>query len=322
MNEPKVTIVVVPREQFSVTERSLQSVIDYTSMPYKLIYVDGNSPPDIQQRLQTLANEHDFQLLRSDNYLSPNYARNWALQHLTTEYVVFMDNDLLVTPGWLDALIRCAEETGAQAVGPLYLEGDPADKIIHMAGGTFEFVGERPHRQFTTAHLLQKSKLTELETPLLRARCDFVEFHCMLIRRSVFDQLGPLDEGLLNTREHLDLCLDIQEQGGTVYFEPDSEVTYRSPPPLAPCDRPFFLLRWSEDWTRRSLTRFIEKHGIDPSYQQRAAIAAARRSIVFRPIQEQASRIIGQRTAEWLHRGLSRAERAFNWLFMRGQAGH
>ena len=44
---------------------------------------------------------------------------------------------------------------------------------------------------------------------------------------------NSLDTALLNTREHLDLCIGIREAGGSILFEPASTVTYKSPPPLA-----------------------------------------------------------------------------------------
>lgn len=43
---------------------------------------------------------------------------------------------------------------------------------------------------------------------------DFVEFHCVLVRTAAFDSIGPLDEGLLSSREHLDLCLQVRANGG------------------------------------------------------------------------------------------------------------
>ncbi len=45
MQKDKVTIVVVPRERFSVTQRSLENVYAETDYPFTLVYVDGNSKP-------------------------------------------------------------------------------------------------------------------------------------------------------------------------------------------------------------------------------------------------------------------------------------
>ena len=54
-----------------------------------------------------------------------------------TEYVVFVDNDVLYTEGWLDRLVACADETGAEVVAPLTCQGLPAHTEIHHAGGDY-----------------------------------------------------------------------------------------------------------------------------------------------------------------------------------------
>jgi hypothetical protein len=51
----------------------------------------------------------------------------------------------------------------------------------------------------------------------------------------------------------------IRNAGGTVWFEPSSVVTYVPPPPVHITDLPYFLLRWSNDWTTRGRARFAEK---------------------------------------------------------------
>jgi GT2 family glycosyltransferase len=310
VGSPKVSIVVVPRERFNLTELSLESIYAHTAGSFELIYVDGRSPGRVRRYLENAARRHDFRLIRSASYLTPNRARNLGLKEASGEYVVFLDNDVLVGPGWLEALVARAEKSEGWAVGPLYLEGDPDKRIVHMAGGAYSMSGEPPHRRFETEHLHQGHRLDELREPLAPGLCDFVEFHCMLVRADVLRRLGPLDEELMSTREHLDLCLSIRAAGGTVWFEPGAVVSYLTPPPLALSDIPFYLLRWSDDWTRKSLERFTDKHGIDTSYRERARIAAARRSIVFPSARRLAERMLGSGARRTARRMLAALERA------------
>src|SRR5690349_7956376 len=111
MTSPRSTIVVVPRERFAFAADSLESVIATAGTPHRLIYVDAGSPPAVAWKLADAARRHDFTLVRTDCYLTPNQARNVALPMLTTKYVAFVDNDVVGTPGWLAALEDCAEET-------------------------------------------------------------------------------------------------------------------------------------------------------------------------------------------------------------------
>lgn len=318
MGEANVTIVVAPRERFGLSARSLETIYRHTDVPFELVYVDGNSPRGVRRSIEDARRRHGFRLVRTERYLSPNQARNIGLREATTEYVVFVDNDLLVTDGWLGSMLSCAEETGAWVVGPLYLEGDPADEIVHMAGGDLAFAGEPGRRSFTTTHRYQGTAIPSLATPLVRESVGFVEFHCMLVRRDVFDRLGPLDEELLNTREHLDLCIQVRDAGGDVVFEPSSVVTYRTPPPIDLVDVPYFWLRWSEEWTQRSLGHFVAKYGIDPSYTDRIGIVRSRRQLVFAPAQRATRRLLGERAERLASRGLFRAERAVNKAVVRG----
>src|SRR5271166_3823226 len=106
-----VTIVVVARERFSFARESLASVIQNSDLPFRLIYVDAGSPGHVKDFLEQQAREKKFDLVRLEHYLSPNEARNVGFAKVETKYAVFLDNDVIVAPGWLRGLVRCAEET-------------------------------------------------------------------------------------------------------------------------------------------------------------------------------------------------------------------
>ena len=140
--EPEVTIIVTQRERMSLTERSLESVLADRSQPFRLIYVDGGAPDQTRIYLERRGAEAGFKLIRRPDFLWPNAARNLALPFVDTRYVVFIDNDVVVEPGWLKKLVACAQETGAALVGPLYLWSDGVgNACIHMAGGTLTRCG-------------------------------------------------------------------------------------------------------------------------------------------------------------------------------------
>jgi hypothetical protein len=77
-----VTIVVSPRERFSVSARSLDSIYEHTDAPFDLVYVDGGSPRHVRDHLARAASERGFTLIGSESFLSPNHARNRALRHV------------------------------------------------------------------------------------------------------------------------------------------------------------------------------------------------------------------------------------------------
>jgi GT2 family glycosyltransferase len=260
---PEVTIIVSPRERFSHTRESLESIYEHTEYPFQLIYVDGGSPRHIKDYLAEQAKQKQFQLIRTDYYLSPNRARNMGLCQVTSKYVVFIDNDVVVTPGWLKSLVQCAEETGATIVSPLICQGKTLHEEVHCAGGEsgvkVETKGETTRRRIIEKIYKQGRRVADVRPQLQRQKTGLAEFHCMMVRTEIFQQIGLLDEALLNTKEHVDLCILVTEAGGTVYLEPESLMTYMTGQPLELTDLNYYMLRWSDAWELASLKRLRDK---------------------------------------------------------------
>ena len=261
--DTQVTIVVVPRERFSCTRESLESIYKYTEIPFKLVYVDGNSPKQVQQYLQKTAQEQEFQIIRTDYYLTPNHARNLGLAQVDTKYVVFLDNDVVVSSGWLNHLVKCAEETEAAVVGPLMCQDEPLHKVVHFAGGESHIWTDKTGRRRLREKMYkQGQRVVDVRPQLQRQQTELAEFHCVLVRTEIFERIGRLDEAFFNTKEHLDFCMSVRESGETVYFEPDSLVTYVPGPPLELSDLHYYMLRWSDEWTVASLQRMQDKWNV------------------------------------------------------------
>ena len=259
-----VTVVVVPRERFSRTEVSLEALYRHTTEPFKLIYVDGHSPRHIRRYLERQARERDFRLIRLPHFIPTPRLRNIGLREVETPYVVFIENDMIVEAGWLSALVRCAEETRAALVGPLYLEHQPEDRIVHMAGGLAHFEEVDGRRRLFEKHFFQGRRVCDIEDQLHRKPTELVEFHCLLARTDVIRQLGGFDEGMKNTSEHVDFCLAVRNAGHEIYFEPTAVVVYVDPPPFAWYDVAFYHTRWNEIWARQTVAHLARKWRLDP----------------------------------------------------------
>lgn len=265
-----VSILVVPREQFSKTRRALESIYANTAIPFELIYVDGNSPRHVARYLKRESVRRKFTLIRMERYLAANEARNIGLAHVHSKYVAFLDNDVEVTAGWLEALIRCAEETGAGAVGPMYYLGDPKAGIIHTLGAEMQIAVQCGERRYFETHQHVNRRADDIRPQLVRREIDLIEFHCALARMELVRSTGALDEQLLSFLDHNDFCLTVRRAGAKIFSEPRAVVAHLSPPPLAPSDIPYFIMRWSNAWIDASIRRFSEKHGLradDPGLQ-------------------------------------------------------
>lgn len=313
-SEPLATLVVVPRERFSYARRSLESLYEHTLMPFKLVYVDGNSPQQLKEYLEEQSQAKGFKLLRSDRYLYPNQARNWGLQHVDTKYLVFIDNDVEVYPGWLGALVKCAEETNAAVVGPLMCQHEPVHQEIHFAGGESHiWVDNLGRRRLREKMFHQGKRVAEMRSQLKRVPTELAEFHCVLVRCSIFEKVGKLDESMLNTKEHLDFCMTVREAGECVYFEPDALVTYVPGPPQELADVHYYMLRWSDAWTLSSLKRMQDKWNLaeDGYFKNKYKKLGWRRySTLIEPLARKLT--FGVRSS-LVARAIAKVEHSLNW---------
>lgn len=338
MKQPKVTLVVGPRERFSYTQTSLESIYANTDYPFDLVFVDVCSPASVRTYLQTKSQEQSFTHLTTDHFISPNQARNvglrYVLEHTDSEYVVFIENDVIVKRGWLTQLVNCAEETDAAVVGPLTCIGNPAHQVIHNAGGksyikTDVKNGQTRRRMKQSAYLTGRA-IADVSHQLQRTQCDYVEFHCMLARRDIFAQTGLLDEGMLATREHIDFCFMVTQAGGSIYSERRAVVTTDTLglasnkaglmawfgqlklPDFKWSDLPYFMVRWSDAWDRASLDHLRQKWNLaeDKYFTKRyAGLGSRRHELLIQPVVRFLTLGKG---SPWLEKQLIALERPLN----------
>ncbi|MFN7177515.1 MAG: glycosyltransferase family 2 protein [Thermaurantiacus sp.] len=284
--QPVVSLVVTPRERWGVARESLESIFETADTPFELIYVDGNSPKALAEWLDAQSAARGFRVIRTAHHLSPNQARNLGAKAATTDFVVFIDNDVLCSPGWLSRLVTTAQETQAEVIAPLICQGLPLHTQIHQAGATIisdieGFLGTEPGKRIIFDRMHQQGQAID-QAPKEPVETQCCEFHCVLVRRDLFERIGYFDEEILATKEHLDFCIGVMAAGGRVLLEPRSFVTYLFPSrarPMTSEDWPYFLLRWSPDWQERSIRRITEKWGLDPDQKY---LADRRRHLKWR----------------------------------------
>jgi GT2 family glycosyltransferase len=322
-----ITLVVIPRERFSMARESLESLYANTPPGFQLIYVDGNAPRELRDYLRQQQLERGFELIRTEHYLSNNQARNIGLQRVQTALVALVDNDLIFAPGWLQALMQCAAETSADVVAPLICEGFPAHTIMHYAGGEYVpeeeltafHADEHGQRELREKQFGLKKPLSEWRDQLQRGSTGFCEPHCMLARMGLLQQIqpAPFDEAMLATKEHLDFCMSVRALGGQIVFEPAAIVTFMLPcaaRPLQRQDLPFYFLRWSDDWQHRSLDHFRRKWRLEKTdFRKRYLGSGYRRDDLIRAYLRKLP-LLGRRSAvvELGVRGLRKVEKFLN----------
>lgn len=131
------------------------------------------------------------------------------------EYLVFLNNDTLPHPGWLDALVDVARrEANVGAVGARLLSWD-GQTLLHAGVA----VGEHPGLPLYL-HCLYRGAPADFAPANRQRDVPVVTGACLLVPRWLFQDLGGFDPEYRNGFEDVDLCLRLRQRGWRVIYTP------------------------------------------------------------------------------------------------------
>ena len=262
---PRATLVMTVRERHRLTLVAIESILANTAVSFRFVFAHGELPDWLDEAIASLARDGRLESRRFDGPHWPQQLRQALIGEIDTEYVVFIDNDVLVSPGWLERLIECADETGAGAVGPLYLWGDGVTPPrVHMAGGRLVERLAPDGKVLVEAHRYIDADPAKLAGRVVRGPVDCVEFHCMLVRTELARQPRFLDGEIACVHEHVDVALALRAQGKPVFLEPAAQVTYLAFAPHVLEDLALLRSRWNVASMEASIAAFCSKWNVIP----------------------------------------------------------
>jgi glycosyltransferase involved in cell wall biosynthesis len=266
-----------------------------------VVVVEGVTPPKTRAELTSLAAERSFELVSLPYMVKPNDARNLGVARTTSEFVVIADNDIEYEPGWLEALEEHAVANGSDAVAPLICIGPPAATIVHHAGGILKASRLDGQVRLSEAHRLMDVPLADARDALPEPANHVCEFHCMLARRSLLDEMGGLDERLI-TREQVDFAMRALVLNAKVTFAERAVVTYMARDAFDPIDLRYHLFRWSDRFVVESMDAFEDTWGVSLDRDEiRYAWTAKHRARAAETTYPRLGRILGkQRFRRWV----------------------
>ena len=263
MQSGSVTIGFTVRERYSQAAGALRALFENTKeIDYRLIIVDSLTPPRyLRQIEETVAGRDNVEFLRVNRYLLPNEARNLVVPMCDTDYLVFLENDCYVSPGWLTLLLDAIKRHNAGVAAPLLFEHAKyhGDDLL----GNFndhEIDGE------TRLEVYSLGGKHEEQTSMI---VESVESHLLLFDTDVVRRLDLFDE-VLTTHDCLDISLRLREACVPIVFEPRAHADLVYPPPVEREEREFFRERWSLAADRRSADRVRQKWGLKEIVSARA----------------------------------------------------
>jgi len=220
MAAPRVSIVIVSWNARPLLQRCLPSVLA-TDYPNLEVILADNASTD--GSAAWVAREYpSVKIVRHrENYLFCR-GNNRALPHARGKYVVLLNNDVEVPPGWLWPLVEVVEGAGdVAAVQPKLLQYDDRHRFEYAgaAGGYLDRLGY----PFTRGRLFDTMEVDQGQYDDARD-IFWATGAALLLRRSALDEVGTLDERFEMHMEEIDLCWRLQRHGYRVRVEPQSTV--------------------------------------------------------------------------------------------------
>jgi hypothetical protein len=258
-----VTVVVSFRERWRFTAQTVASILRNTDGDFVLWVLDSGVPDDVRAALKPDVDAGKVRIVPIEKGRQPNEWRALIIPLLSSPYAVFIDNDVVVRPGWLDRMVACAEETGAGIVCPLYLWGESPDSdLIHMAGGELTLQATPAGTTMRERHRHVDKTIWEVPEDLYRQTCGFGEFHCLMMRREIYSAEGMFDPSIVTIHEHIHASMLARELGYETWFEPESKVAYLAFAPWHVGELEMLRRRWDYAEADDSMAGFAKRWNV------------------------------------------------------------
>ena len=271
---PRVSIAIPVFNKAEFTEACLFALAENTDddPTYEVIVINNASSDWTQYLLHAF--EGDLRVEHNDENEGFARANNQAAAMAQGEYLLFLNNDTVVQPGWLRAMVQLADSDPSIGIVGAKLLYPESGTIQHAGIELINGVPDHIHREVAA------------DDPRVNAVCDFdmVTGACMLVRRSLFIELAGFDEEFLNGVEDVDLCLRARELGWRVVYCPTSVVEHHEG-----------SSEGRYDHVRENLQRFVDRWQGRFDAEGRLAIAAAAVAATARKVSGVVPQPLGQR---------------------------
>lgn len=217
--EPLVSIIIPNKDQSEVLKKCLDSIREKTSYRnYEIIIVENNSEePETFAFYKKIAGEK-IKIVTWEGEFNYSAINNFGVRHARGDYLLLLNNDVEIINGdWLTEMLSHCQRKEVGIVGAkLYYPDNTIQHagIIIGIGGVAGSVFVGLPRAFSG--YLHKASI-QLDLSAVTAAC-------MLVKRSVFEQVGGLEEKLKVAFNDVDFCLRVREKGYLVVYDPYAEL--------------------------------------------------------------------------------------------------
>lgn len=256
---PQVTAVVISWRMRDLLRRMLGSLFEHANgLSLEVICVDNGSRDGTSEMVR-----RDFpsiRLVENERNLGVAPARNQGIALAKGRYVAILDADLEFVEDALGPLVDVLESSSTLGI---------AGCRLTFSDGTTQYNAKR----FPSILSLFARRLPALRLLGGRRALAFHEMHdwdrmesrdvdyligaCQVIRREIFEQIGPLDEKIFYGPEDIDFCLRARRAGWGIRWLHSVRIIHHEQ--RATKQRPFSAISWKH---YAALIYFFRKHGL------------------------------------------------------------
>ncbi|MFD2114007.1 glycoside hydrolase family 99-like domain-containing protein [Thiorhodococcus fuscus] len=211
---PKVSVVMPVFKQPAYTLECLSSIVQYPPLAaFELILIDDGSDSETRALLRAV---RGIRLIENESNLGFLRSCNKAAMTARGRYLLFLNNDTQVRPGWLDRLLELFADSSIGMTGSklLYPSGHLQEAGVSMkSDGSARLVG-----------LNGDPSAPEFNQPREVDYCSGASF---MIERDLFERVGGFDDRYAPAYfEDADLAFQVRALGRRILYQPASEVVH------------------------------------------------------------------------------------------------
>lgn len=215
---PLISIIIPNKDQVESLDKCLRSIEKSSYKNYEIIIVENNSTEDETFAYYKKIESDKIRIVYWSDEFNYSAINNFGVKHARGDYLLLLNNDVeVIATDWLEELTANCQRKDVGIVGArLYY---PDDTIQHAGivigiGGVAGALFVGMPRMFTG--YLHKAAIQQDLSAVTAA--------CMMVKRSVYEEIGGLEEELKVAFNDVDFCLRAREKGYLVVYDPNVEL--------------------------------------------------------------------------------------------------
>lgn len=222
IGSPKISIVIPNKDHVEDLKRCISSIEEKSTYDnYEIIVVENNSETkEIKDYYELLKDDPRVKVVTYTGSFNYSAINNFGVKETTGEYILLLNNDTqVITVNWMEEMLMYAQREDVGAVGAKLYYGD---KTIQHAGVV---IGLGAHRTAGHTHYKQHRENLGYMGRLCYAQdVTAVTGACLLVKKSLFEKVGGLDESFAISLNDVDFCLKLRKLGLLNVFTPFAEL--------------------------------------------------------------------------------------------------